>query len=477
MHKNFSIFSEKEIYLNINRVIRLLDDKMRKKLLIFTVFALVSFSLSIVIVSLNEPISQNQTEEQKVYVGTTYCGDSVAEGKLLIDRVKKYTNLFVLGSGTLQRDFKSVDDLGDYAVSSGLFFLPYFGAYVEPTFSNWYSSAKQRWGDHLIGVYYGDEPGGKMLDAYVEFEDPQTGNSITKTTYGDLVIKMNNNVVIHYEINGGIIHLSEPTVDKDISSYSTFYPNGTITGQHSNQSSFQSYQDLINLKPFKDNEEVAQRFVDNNQKQIIPLNHNSSKIFTTDYALYWWDYLSGYDVVLSQIGWNISVNQQIALVRGAANLQNKEWGIVITWKYNHSPFLDSGENIFSQMQIAYEAGAKYFVLFNYYDENSNSYGTLTNEHFQALEDFWNKIVKNPKIINGATKADSVLILPKNYGWGARWEQDKVWGIFQADEQTKQIWLLMQQVLKDHESKLDIIFNDTRFPVNGYQYVYTSNIQD
>src|SRR3989304_3501127 len=74
-------------------------------------------------------------ENRETYVGVTYCGDSVAEGKLLIDKVKGYTNLFVLQSGSLQRDFKSVDELGDYAVSSGLYFLPYFGTYIEESFS------------------------------------------------------------------------------------------------------------------------------------------------------------------------------------------------------------------------------------------------------------------------------------------------------------------------------------------------------
>ena len=109
------------------------------------------------------------------YVGVAYCGNSVADGKMLIDKVKGYTNLFVLQSGLLQRDFKSVDELGDYAVSAGMFFLPYFGAFVKASFSSWLESAKERWGDHLLGVYYADEAGGKMLDDYVTFEDSATG--------------------------------------------------------------------------------------------------------------------------------------------------------------------------------------------------------------------------------------------------------------------------------------------------------------
>ena len=211
------------------------------------------------------------------------------------------------------------------------------------------------------------------------------------------------------------------------------------------------------------------RLFDNN---IEYLKNNSINVFTSDYALYWWDYLSGYDVMLAQIGWNLTLTQQIALVRGAANLQNRDWGIVITWKYNKAPYLDSGPEILSQMRTAYEAGAKYFVLFNYYEVNGNPYGTMKEEHFQALENFWNNVVKNPHITQGSIKADSVLVLPKNYGWGMRWSEDKIWGIFKADDQTKQLWDLTQTTLKNHGLKTDIVYEDTEFPlIADYQHIY------
>lgn len=51
------------------------------------------------------------------YVGVTYCGDSVEEAKLLIDKVKNYTNLFVLQSGTFLSNVKAIEEIGDYAVN------------------------------------------------------------------------------------------------------------------------------------------------------------------------------------------------------------------------------------------------------------------------------------------------------------------------------------------------------------------------
>ena len=419
------------------------------------------------------------SETPKAYVGVAYCGNSVAQGKLLIDKVKDYTNLFVLQSGLLQRDLKSVDELGDYAVSAGMYFIPYFGNFIQFSFSPWFENAKQKWGTHLLGVYYGDEPGGKMLDDYVEYKDLATGDSITKTKYGDIVVQKTNGVVINYDLNG-VIHLYEPPLENsgsDIDSEATFYSNCTVNvvKPSADGFSFKSYQELMSVRPFKDINETAQRFYDRDKSNIDFLKVNSTKVFTSDYGLYWFDYLSGYDVVLGQVGWNLTLNQQIALMRGAANLQNKDWGVVITWKYQQPPYLDNGTEILNQMRTAYECGAKYFVLFNYYDSDENPYGTMKEEHFQALESFWNNVVKNPHIIQGSVKADSVLVLPKNYGWGMRWKEDKVWGIFKADEKTEQIWSLMQTTLQEHGLKTDIVYEDAEFRLpTGYQNIYTWN---
>jgi hypothetical protein len=421
---------------------------------------------------------------ETTYVGVTYCGDSVAEGKLLIDKVKGYTNLFVLQSSSLHRDLKSVDELGDYAVSAGLYFLPYFGSYIPPSFSVWLETAKQKWGTHLLGIYYSDEPGGKMLDDKVEFKNTTTGDSIMKTRYGDIVVEKSDGVVIHYEISG-IIHLflpnSNSTNGTETEVYATFYPNGTIKVDESSASasgsqisslpSYATYEELMSLRPFKDIDEVAERFVARDQNNIEYLK-NSTKVFTSDYVLFWFDYLAGYDVILAHVGWNLTLAQQIALVRGAAKLQNKEWGIVITWKYDTPPYLDTGSEILNQMRTAYECGAKYFVLFNYYEDDGNPYGTMTNEHFRALEIFWNDVVKNPQIIQGSIRADSVLVLPKNYGWGMRWAEDKIWGVFKADDKAQQIWDLLQTTLKNHDLKTDIVYEDTEFPLTTeYQNIY------
>ena len=441
-----------------------------------TIALLIIGTFLVAAVMLSKPDISNIAEAPKAYVGIAYAGNSVAQGEALIDKVKGYTNLFVLQSGLLQRDLKSVNELGDYAVSAGMYFLPYFGNYIQASFAPWLENAKQKWGTHLVGVYYGDEPGGKMLDDYVIYQDLATGDSITKTKYGDIVVQQTNGIVINYELSGAI-KLDEPAAaisGSDIDSEVTFYPNGTVdvVKPATDGFSFNSYQELESIRPFKDLNDTAQRFCDRDKTSIDFLK-NSTQVFTSDYALYQFDYSSGYDVVLGQIGWNMSLTQQLSLMRGAANLEHKDWGIFITWKYQGPDFyLDNGTEILNQMRTAYECGSKYFVLFNYYDSDNGTDGTMKPEHFQALKTFWSDVVKNPQEVQGSIKADSVLVLPANYGWGARWQEDHIWGIFNADKKTTQIWNLMQATLQEHGLKTDIVCDDAQFPLpSGYSNVY------
>ena len=54
-------------------------------------------------------------------------------------------------------------------------------------------------------------------------------------------------------------------------------------------------------------------------------------LFSSDYALYWFDYKAGYDTIFAEFGWNYSRQLNVALCRGAATVQNKDWGVIIAW--------------------------------------------------------------------------------------------------------------------------------------------------
>jgi hypothetical protein len=203
------------------------------------------------------------------------------------------------------------------------------------------------------------------------------------------------------------------------------------------------------------------------------LTYSDITSFTSDYGLYWWDYLGGYNVMFTELGWNASVTEQIALVKGAARLQNKEWGAMITWKYDSAPYLDSGKQIYDQMLMSYQAGAKYIAIFNYPYEGG-AYGTLTNEHFAAIQKFWNTITTKKTVDLSSPLA--ALVLPKNFGWGLRNPNDTIWGFWLTDNRTEQVAVITSMLLNYYSTRLDIVYDDPMFPVAivNYQYVYYWN---
>jgi hypothetical protein len=127
------------------------------------------------------------------------------------------------------------------------------------------------------------------------------------------------------------------------------------------------------------------------------------------------------------------------------------------------------------MQSSYEAGAKYIVVFNYAENMTGPFGILKDEHFNALRRFWNNVVQDQGTKQGSTKAEAVLVLPHNYGWGMRHQQDNIWGLWQPDEKSPQIWSTLQSLLARYDTKLDIVYDDEAFSIaTKYSQVYYWN---
>jgi hypothetical protein len=450
-------------------------------------------------------------KDSSFYVGVTYCGNSTTDAKLLIDKVKNYTNLFILQSGSLQEDQSASTAIGDYAVQNGLYFLTYLGVENGNRSASWAAEAMQRWGEKFLGVYYGDEPGGKMLDSYVALSPMCPQGQVTKLGNGGVNLAFENQTRITYFLDGSITML-EYTGDSTIGTLTikrpgimdweripnvpkpdvganytypngtsilwtplpelnqiTYYPNGTFSSQNGKA---QNYETILTYNPLGTCDKAAQAFVNANNGLLQDMKNQSVKLFTSDYGLYWWDYQSGYDVVLAQFGWNNSINQQIALTRGAATAHNKSWGAIITWTYNKEPYLVNGTEMLSQMTAAYRAGAEYVAIFNYPTIEGSQYGILQEEHFDALLQFWNDVVQNPKIANGEASAQAALVLPDNYGWGMRIPSDIIWGTIKPNATSQQVWSLMQNKLANFGDRLDIVFDE---PAKGtYADVYYWN---
>jgi hypothetical protein len=186
---------------------------------------------------------------------------------------------------------------------------------------------------------------------------------------------------------------------------------------------------------------------------IVP---SSFRLFTSDYALYWFDYKAGYDVVLAQLGWNYSRQLNIALCRGAANMQNKDWGVIVTWTYTKPPYLESGEELFDDLVLAYENGAKYILVF---DANENyTQSILGEEHLDGMKKFWQYVKDHPRpadLLNDRV----AFVLPKDYGYGFRGPNDKVWGLWESDKLASTISEDLGALLREYGSKLDVIYDD------------------
>jgi hypothetical protein len=401
---------------------------MNKTLILSTILMLIILTAAFLVPS---TLTNKSTETKPFYIGVTYCGNSTSEAKLLIDRVKTYTNLFVLQSFDFSRNETATKEICDYAVAQNLNIIVNFlnSATRNSSAIAWQlpllRNAKQRWGNRFLGVYFDDEPGGIQLDT-------DWANYFASP---DFAVRSQQS----WFRNSSLYKIYQETLKPNV--------NSSTPKNYGEEAKW--FTDIINwtLHPdqLKDQWKAA-----------------GITSFTSDWTLYWWDYLGGYDVILAQLGWNHTLTQDIALVKGAARMQNKSWGTIITWKYRDLPYyLDSGENIYQQMLMSYEAGATYVVIFNYPQIEGNPYGILKDEHFEALERFWNDVMTEPnkQDIPDYSQAEAALVLPENYGWGMRSPDDTIWGFWGPDERSPQIWEISRTLLEQYGLSLDIVYDD------------------
>ncbi len=374
-------------------------------------------------------------------LGVTFGSNSLPEAKILVDKVKEYTNLFVVDSYDIGLSETALTDVCDYAVNADLHVLPFFnfllynvtsniGSFynastwdeygVQPFHVNWLNSARARWGSKFLGVYYMDEPGGNQVDLGY-----WGGNNASRS---GVRIRTFDNVTDYADAAGRYVSGLNRTRSMQILT-NTSYPDGL--------------------------------------QQAMP-------VFTSDYALYWFDFKAGYDGLFAQINATADYErkiEQIALCRGAASAQNKNWGVILTWAHDSPPYLPSGAEMLADMKMAYNAGAKYVIVFNY--PLINEFGALTGEHFSAIKDFWSYVQSNPE--RNMAEAQTALILPADYGSGLRRPEDKIWGLFPANNQSAPVWNNINALVDRYGLELDIVYDDPQFPVsNKYSSLYWWN---
>jgi hypothetical protein len=376
---------------------------LNRKLVTLTATLLIT---SIVVtIFLGANLFSNQALSREFYVGVEYSyGNQAGEVKALVDKVKDYTNLFVIGSVDVSFNRTALDESCDYIFDSGLNFIVLFTSITSYNYSNgynitnWMVDAQQKYGDKFLGIYKIDEPGGNQLDK---------GPSM---------------------------------IINDTVSYA----------------------------------QTAQAYVGNLSGMINYYHPYTPKIFTADYALNWFDYKSNYTTIFAEFVGNESRQRIIATDRGAAEAFNKDWGVIINWKYSSSPYLESGDELYSDLSLAYSSGAKYAVVFNF--PNVTSYGILADEHFEALQNFWSTLHSNPDSF-GSNKSEVAYVIPADYGFGFRNPNDNIWGLFPADALSSKMYNDINNTLTaKYGSRFDILYDDqvTAPLLKNYRQVFYWN---
>ena len=347
-----------------------------------------------------------------VYVGIDLSYGDAAEAKAMIDQVSSYTNLVVIGTSKITWYPNKLTEIFQYAYDKGLSFISLTPAIPEISIKS--IPSKAQWFEYA------------------------------KTTWGDRLL--------------GFYYLDEPG-GKQLDRVQSWIPSNTT-------SSVSTYA------------EAASQFTTSVGNSIewarkYTLNSSGYPLFTSDYALYWFDYKAGYDTVFAEFGWNYSRQLNIALCRGAATLQNKDWGAIITWTYTESPYIESGPELYKDLILAYDNGAKYIVIF---DGNEGwTGGILEQPHLEALQQFWNYVQNNPRKSNPVSDR-TAYVLPDAYGFGFRGPLDHIWGIWEAEKDalSLNVSISVASLLRDYGEKLDIIYDDGLQPgnTNGYsQLIY------
>ncbi len=354
---------------------------MGKRAILVFVIVLIAI-LSVSIVATIEWLG-NFSANSEFFVGVEFAySDNISDLKDLVDKVKNYTNLFVIGSLETSFNQTSLNEACDYIVDSKLHFIVLFADSTKYSYSifDWMVEAKQKYGDKFLGAYRYDEPGGNQLD--------QGDIRIVEnaTDYTDAAVKYSQYWGAHIDFN-------------------------------------------LNYTP---------------------------RVVTADYGLYWFDYKARYTAVFAEFGWNHSRSLHIGLCRGAAKAHNKDWGAIITWEYRDAPYIESGEELYDDMVLAYKTGAKYVVVFNY--PKIGQYGLLIDEHFDALRDFWNYVHSNPRE-HGVIQSEAAYVLPQDYGFGFRNSEDTIWGLWTADDLSEKVWNDANKLIAQYGSRLDIVYDD------------------
>jgi len=341
--------------------------------------------VAIVLLSVFAALQLFKNTEIPVYVGVevAYANTTFSDVKAMVDKVKDYTNLIVVGAPEISLNETALNETCDYINHAGLHFIVLFtDSTMYKTYDPflWMSEAKQKYGGNFLGVYRYDEPGGNQIDQ---------GNQTLVTEAANY----SEAATLYTQYLGLIV---------------TYYRN------------------------------------------------RAPQVFTSDYTLHWFDYKSNYSALFTEFVGNNTREIAVAEDRGPATSFGRDWGTIITWKYDAPPYVESDTELYNDMVAAYKAGSKYIIVFDY--PKTDTYGILTENHFNKLKQFWTYAHDNPQDFN-SQKATVAYVLPEDYGFGLRRADDRIWGLFPADELSAKVWDDVNKLVTLYGFDFDIIYDE------------------
>jgi hypothetical protein len=339
-----------------------------------------------------------------VYFGVDMgYGTDVAGAKSLIDQVSSFTNFFVLGASAISNNLTQLNQTLQYAFDKDMYFMSFppllYTLNLSPPFAvpnatqAWLDYTKACWGNHYVGLLY-------------PYEDEPGGHQLDLVSGGNSYRPAN---------------ITNPPV------------NITYVDAES------QFMDSV-------------WFMDLNRTKIV----TGYPVFTSDYALYYFDYKAGYDGLFAEFGWNYSRQLNMIMCRGAAQVLNKQWGVIVTYEYTAPPYLESADELYKDLIYAYDSGAKYIVVFNSNPDWTG--GILTEDHYAAMRQFWQYIQDHPRVKYPVTQR-TAYVLPEAYAYGFRGPLDKIWGVWDADMTSFMLSISVDIMMKKYGSKLDVIYED------------------
>jgi hypothetical protein len=383
--------------------LRFFNHKANWKIFVPALALLLVFGLLITLFGID--LFKGNAADPKVFVGVDVAYGDENVVYTVAEAISGYANLIIIGSTEVTANTTQLTNVCNYLYQKGFYFIVYVGfsnytgSFFPPSGpdSSFFQNASSRWGAKFLGAYIFDEAGGKQLDLPLSNPDRPVPKA---SDYTD--------AAAHYIINV--------------------------------QSYLYLYKDVFYSSP-------------------------QMKLYTSDYGLYWFDYISSYDVVFSEIFGNQNDQIAISLCRGAANSQGKDWGTILTFSpsienSSHTPAYNNVTQFYNSMLLAWQNDAKYIVVFDAPGANhppTTPYGILTNDHLNAMKNFWKYISQHSEPTKDP--AQIAYVLPSDYGFGYRSPNDTIWGIWPADALSQKIWTDTNNLIENYGMKLDIVYEN------------------